>query len=48
MPLKSQAQRKYLWANDPKLAQKFEDETPKGKKLPKKKRVYKSHNNKTK
>lgn len=36
MPIKSQAQRKFLWANDPKLAKKFEDHTPKGKKLPEK------------
>jgi hypothetical protein len=34
MPLKSKAQRRYLWATDPKLAKKFEKETPKGKKLP--------------
>jgi hypothetical protein len=32
--LKSKAQRRYLWATDPKLAKKFEKETPKGKKLP--------------
>jgi hypothetical protein len=36
MPIKSKAQRKYLWATNPKLAKKFEEETPKGKKLPKK------------
>jgi|JI8StandDraft_2_1071088.scaffolds.fasta_scaffold195712_1 hypothetical protein len=35
MPLKSKQQRKFLWANNPKLAQEFEDATPKGKKLPK-------------
>jgi hypothetical protein len=34
--MKSQKQRAYLWATDPKLARKFEDHTPKGKKLPKK------------
>ena len=33
---KSQAQRGYLYANHPKLAQEFEAKTPKGKKLPKK------------
>lgn len=38
MPLESEAQRRYLWATDPELAQKFEDETPKGAKLPKRKR----------
>jgi hypothetical protein len=36
MPIKSKVQRKYLWATNPKLAKKFEEETPKGKKLPKK------------
>lgn len=35
MPMRSQAQRRYLWANDPKTAKKFEKATPKGKKLPK-------------
>ena len=34
MPLKSKAQRRFLHATDPKLAEKFEKETPKGKKLP--------------
>ena len=36
MPMKSKAQRRALWAKNPKLAQEFEDKTPKGKKLPKK------------
>lgn len=36
MPMKSQAQRRALWAKDPKLAQEFEEKTPKGKKLPEK------------
>ena len=35
MPMKSTAQRKYLWANNPKVAAKFEAETKPGKKLPK-------------
>lgn len=34
MPFVSQAQRKALYAKDPKLAEKFEAETPKGKPLP--------------
>ena len=34
MPIKSKAQRRFLWATDPELAQEFEDKTPKGKKLP--------------
>ena len=36
MPFKSQAQRGFLYANDPKVAREFEKETPKGRKLPKK------------
>jgi hypothetical protein len=36
MPMKSQAQRGYLWANHPEVAKEFESKTPKGKKLPKK------------
>lgn len=35
MPMKSKAQRAYLWAKHPDVAKKFEKETPKGKKLPK-------------
>ncbi len=35
MPFQSQAQRGYLYANDPAVAKKFEAETPKGKHLPK-------------
>jgi hypothetical protein len=34
MPLKSKAQRRYLHATNPTLADKFEEHTPKGKKLP--------------
>lgn len=36
MILKSQAQRAWLHINEPAVAQKFEEHTPKGKKLPKK------------
>ena len=36
MPFKSQAQRKWMYANKPKMAKKWEKHTPKGKKLPKK------------
>ena len=36
MPFKSQSQRKWMYANDPKMAARWEEETPKGKKLPKK------------
>lgn len=32
--MKSQAQRRYLWAKEPDLAREFENATPKGKKLP--------------
>ena len=34
-PSKSSAQRKWMYANDPKMAARWEKETPKGKKLPK-------------
>lgn len=34
MPLKSEAQRRFLWASNPSLARKFESETPKGTNLP--------------
>lgn len=36
MPFKSQSQRKWMYANDPEMAEKWEKHTPKGKKLPKK------------
>lgn len=36
MPFKSEAQRKFMYANDPKMAAKWEKKTPKGKALPKK------------
>jgi hypothetical protein len=42
MPFKSQAQRKYLYANEPKVAAKFAKETPKGAKLPQKVKPSKS------
>jgi hypothetical protein len=35
MPFKSEAQRKFLWATDPKLAKRWAKETPKGKLPPK-------------
>ena len=35
MPFKSQKQRAYLYENNPDVARKFEADTPKGKKLPK-------------
>ncbi len=34
MPMKSQAERGYLWANKPDVAKKLEAGTPKGAKLP--------------
>lgn len=36
MPFKSQAQRKFMYANNPEMAKEWEEHTPKGKKLPKK------------
>lgn len=34
MPFKSQEQMKYLWANNPAVAQEFSKATPKDAKLP--------------
>ena len=36
MPFKSEAQRKYLYAKKPKVAEEFAKKTPKGTSLPKK------------
>jgi len=36
MPMKSKAQRRWMWENDPHMAQQWEADTPKGKKLPEK------------
>lgn len=36
MPFKSQAQRRYMYAQHPDIAKRWEKETPKGKRLPKK------------
>jgi hypothetical protein len=36
VPFKSEAQRKYLYANNPKLAKEFESKTTPGTKLPQK------------
>ena len=37
MPFKSEKQRKYLWANEPRVAQKFADKAKKKKKRTKRK-----------
>lgn len=34
MPFKSEAQRKYMYANLPEIAKKWESETPQGSSLP--------------
>jgi len=36
MPFKSESQRRYMYAKHPKIAKKFQEHTPKGKKLPEK------------
>ncbi len=36
MPFKSAKQRAWMYKNKPEMAKKWEKETPKGKKLPKK------------
>lgn len=38
MPFVSQKQRAYMYSQHPDIAKRFEAETPKGKKLPKRKR----------
>tara|TARA_R100000656_G_C3933791_1_gene125412 strand:+ start:376 stop:498 length:123 start_codon:yes stop_codon:yes gene_type:complete len=38
MPFKSEAQRKWMYAKKPEMAKKWEGETPKGKKLPTRKK----------
>lgn len=42
MPFKSEAQRKYLYAKEPKVAAKFAKETPRNAKLPARARKKKS------
>lgn len=37
MPFQSEAQRRWMWANEPEMAQRWQEETPKGK-LPKRKK----------
>jgi hypothetical protein len=34
MPFRSQQQKKWMWANHPKMAKRWSAHTPKGKKLP--------------
>ncbi len=36
MPFVSEAQRKFMYANYPRMAKRWEKETPKDKKLPRK------------
>ena len=36
MPFKSQAQKGWMYSNHPEMAKQWQEETPKGKKLPKK------------
>lgn len=36
MPFKSESQKKWMYANKPKMAKEWQKETPKGKKLPNK------------
>lgn len=35
MPFRSQQQRKFLYSQHPEIAKRWEKETPKGRKLPK-------------
>lgn len=34
MPFKSKAQKGWMYANEPEMAERWQKETPKGKKLP--------------
>jgi hypothetical protein len=36
VPFKSKAQRRWMYANDPAMAKRWQSETPKGAKLPNK------------
>ena len=36
MPFKSKSQRRWMYANDPKMARQWEEHTSKGTKLPEK------------
>ena len=36
MPFKSKAQRRFLYSQHPEVAEKFEEHTPKDKKIPEK------------
>jgi hypothetical protein len=38
MPFKSKAQRRFMYANHPKIAKRWSKHTPKGKRLPERKR----------
>jgi hypothetical protein len=38
MPFKSEAQRRWMYENDPAMARRWEKHTPKGKKLPARKK----------
>lgn len=46
MPFKSQAQRRFLYAREPEVAEKFAEHTQRGKKLPE--RVQRKRTNKNK
>lgn len=41
MPFSSQRQRRWMYANEPEMARRWEKKTPKGKPLPKKARKKK-------
>lgn len=41
MPFKSKAQRRYMHSQHPEIAERWEKETPKGKRLPEKKKPAK-------
>ena len=48
MPFKSKAQRRWMYANDPKMAQEWSKETPGGARLPEKVKSHKKTHKKKK
>ena len=48
MPFESKAQKKWMYANKPDMAKKWESETPKHKKLPERKEAQDRYMNRSK
>ena len=48
MPFKSKAQRRWMYANNPEMAERWSKETPQGAKLPEKVKSHKKTHKKKK